>query len=425
METMYILDTATHRAWLAAESDRLLQFFEQGSVNPDGGFYWLDASGAAQADKPQPLWFIARLVYCFSVEHLLGRPGAKQIAEHGVRRLLSRFRDQEWGGYFAAIDPDGVVRSSEKETYGHAFALLAGTSAHRAEIDGAEEVISIAMEAVDSRLWVDADGAAVDSFDRHWTIPEDYRGQNANMHLTEAFLALYEATGRERYLQRAERVSDRLINRVARAHSWRIPEHFDADWRVDANYNVQHPDDPFRPYGTLVGHSFEWCRLVLQLQALSPSLTWTVEAAIQLFDRALADGWDEEGGGFLYSVDLAGVPVNKSRMHWALAEAIGAAVWLYRATADNAYLVWYEAFWRYADRAVIDREGGSWWHELDTTNAPASTVWDGKPDLYHAWQATLYARIDGPHGVAEAAARGMVSGQSHWSNRLSNGRANQ
>jgi mannose/cellobiose epimerase-like protein (N-acyl-D-glucosamine 2-epimerase family) len=32
---------------------------------------------------------------------------------------------------------------------------------------------------------------------------------------------------------------------------------------------------------------------------------------------------------------------------------------------------------------------GSWHHELDPDNRPASAIWPGKPDVYHAYQAVL------------------------------------
>ena len=38
-------------------------------------------------------------------------------------------------------------------------------------------------------------------------------------------------------------------------------------------------------------------------------------------------------------------------------------------------------------------ERGSWHHELDTSNRPQASVWPGKPDLYHAVQATLIPRL--------------------------------
>jgi mannose/cellobiose epimerase-like protein (N-acyl-D-glucosamine 2-epimerase family) len=50
-------------------------------------------------------------------------------------------------------------------------------------------------------------------------------------------------------------------------------------------------------------------------------------------------------------------------------------------------------WWAVAQRRFIDPGDGSWQHELDPSDRPASTVWDGKPDVYHALQATLIPRF--------------------------------
>ena len=57
------------------------------------------------------------------------------------------------------------------------------------------------------------------------------------------------------------------------------------------------------------------------------------------------------------------------------------------------YETWYRTFWDFAERYFIDAEHGGWRHELDETNQPASTIWHGKPDIYHAYQAALLPRL--------------------------------
>ncbi|WP_309617174.1 AGE family epimerase/isomerase, partial [Salinibacterium sp.] len=121
------------------------------------------------------------------------------------------------------------------------------------------------------------------------------------------------------------------------------------------------------------------------------------------------DGWDKSRGGLVYSVDFEGRVVNSDRMHWTMAEAVGAAVYLDRLTDSHAdYEVWYRSFWDYIELSVIDRAGGSWWHQLDKDGRPAFSTWPGKPDLYHAFQATLYARADPRLGLAAAAKAGFI-----------------
>ena len=45
------------------------------------------------------------------------------------------------------------------------------------------------------------------------------------------------------------------------------------------------------------------------------------------------------------------------------------------------------------DTLIIDRDLGSWRHELDERNRPSHVIWRGKPDVYHAYQALLLARM--------------------------------
>ena len=58
----------------------------------------------------------------------------------------------------------------------------------------------------------------------------------------------------------------------------------------------------------------------------------------------------------------------------------------------------------YAERYLFDRTYGSWHHQLDATNHVIETVWPGKPDLYHAVQATVIPRLPLAPSMATALA---------------------
>ena len=91
----------------------------------------------------------------------------------------------------------------------------------------------------------------------------------------------------------------------------------------------------------------------------------------------------------MYTTDFDGRPVVTDRLHWVLTEAIGAAAALLAVTGEQQYDDWYRTFWDHADAAFRDREHGSWRHELDERLQPSARTWAGKPDVYHALQATL------------------------------------
>jgi mannose/cellobiose epimerase-like protein (N-acyl-D-glucosamine 2-epimerase family) len=182
---------------------------------------------------------------------------------------------------------------------------------------------------------------------------------------------------------------------VARGHGYLLPEHYSSDWEPMLDYNRERPDDPFRPFGCTPGHLLEWSRLLLQLEATLPDApAWLAEDARQLFDTAVRVGWGVDGApGFVYTVDWEGAPVVRTRMHWVVAEAIGAAAAMHRRTGEQELLRWSDTWWAYAHEYLVDRAHGSWHHELDPANLPSATVWQGKPDVYHAFQATLLPQL--------------------------------
>ena len=81
------------------------------------------------------------------------------------------------------------------------------------------------------------------------------------------------------------------------------------------------------------------------------------------------------------------------RFHWVVCETIAAAAALHDATGEAEYERWYRIAWDFAADHLLDRERGGWRSELDDRLRPASGTWSGKPDVYHAFQATLLPRF--------------------------------
>ncbi|NTW39737.1 MAG: AGE family epimerase/isomerase, partial [Cellulomonadaceae bacterium] len=231
-----------------------------------------------------------------------------------------------------------------------------------------------------------------------------YRGVNANMHTVEAYLAAGDVTGDRTWHVRAGRIGAQVAA-WARANHWRIPEHFDAGWTPLLEHNRDQPAHPFRPYGATVGHGLEWARLLVAVDRTlgADAPAGLVEAAVALADRAVADGWAADGAdGFVYTTGWDGRPVVRERMHWVAAEAVNTAWVLHAATGDQRHLDDAARWWAYIDRFLVDHLEGSWHHELDPTNRPAATVWPGKPDAYHAYQAALVPSVPIAPSFAQA-----------------------
>lgn len=385
--------------WLAAELDRLLSFGT--SARPGE---WLDDDGRGEPDRPRETWLAARSLHVRSLGVLAGVPGSRPLAEAALAALAGPFRDAEHDGWHARLAPDGTPEVIDKGCYEHAFVLLAAGTAVRAGLPDAAALRSAAEAVLEERFWDDAAGMCLDSWSPDWSTPSSYRGLNGNMHAVEAMLA----TG-ERWTARAHRVCARVIE-TAGAFEWRLPEHYDEDWQPLPESGRERPDDPFKPYGATVGHGLEWSRLLLDLEAAEGEAGVPAEllaTSRALYATAVRDGWEADGEpGFVYTTDWSGRPIVRQRMHWVVAEAIAAAATLHRRTDESSYDADYHRWWDYADRYVLDHARGSWHHELDPTNRPSGSVWSGKPDLYHAVQATLIPRFPVNASVADAVLAG-------------------
>ncbi len=397
------------------EISALLEF-GAASAHPYG-FGYLDDDATLLTDRGIPLWITCRMTHCFALASMLpagylphsagGRgaaggsggsaPGRSStaldfaaLAEHGVRALQTHFKDAEFGGFYALLDPaSGEPTNARKEGYGHAFVVLAASSAVAAGVPGARDLLADALITSTERWWDEDAGMVYESYNRDFSEREDYRGVNAAMHTTESYLAAAGVTGDDEYLHRAVRMVERVVGQLAPAHGGYLPEHLDANYQPMLDFNVDAPADPFRPYGATPGHWFEWGRLALQMVAECEARGLDVNADIARQARAfIARGTELFGcdgaDGWVYTVDFAGQPVVRERMHWVACEAFAAGVAADPQLAAQA--------WSVIERYFIDRPG-QWFHELDAANRPAPTVWPGKPDIYHAVQALLFPDV--------------------------------
>lgn len=388
----YQIDTEENRAFLEEVRGGLLAFGHQ-FPSPDGSAYYLGDDGTPWKEKNREAYVTCRMAHVYSIGMFLGHERSAELVDAALKGLNGALQDTEHGGWYAGLTAEGE-NLPDKQCYAHAFVILAASSALLAGRSGAKELLHKAISLYDFRFWNEEEGLACDTWNTEFTVLDDYRGLNANMHTVEAFLAAADVLKDDTYRVRAGRIIEKVVG-WAENNEWRIPEHFTKQWEAMLAYNQERPDDPFKPYGATPGHGIEWARLITQW-ALSANKDDSdkagryIEAAENLYCRAVEDAWNADGApGICYTTDWHGKPVVHDRMHWTLAEAINTAAVLYHVTGKEKYAADYAEFMEYLDSTVLDHVNGSWFHQLDENNRLKETVWPGKADLYHALQATL------------------------------------
>lgn len=398
MMQKYQIDTAENKAFLKEMRDGLLSFGHR-FPSPGGGSYYLGDDGTPWKERPRETWITSRMTHVYSIGSFLGHEGSEELVDAALKGLRGELHDTKNGGWYAGVTADGDILPN-KQCYAHAFVILAATSAFLAGRDGAKELLDEALKLYDERFWNEEEGLSCDTWNTEFTVLDDYRGINANMHTVEAFLAAADTLKDDTYRVRAGRIIDRVVVWAEENH-WRIPEHFTKDWVPDVECNKEKPDDQFKPYGATPGHGLEWARLITQWAVSTYKDDEAGEkyllAAEALYNQAVEDAWNCDGArGIVYTTDWEGKPVVHDRMHWTLAEAINTSAVLYRVTGKQKYADDYAMFMEYLDEEVLDHVHGSWFHQLDQNNQLLGTVWPGKSDIYHALQAVLipYSRVD-------------------------------
>lgn len=405
MNPKYLINTEENKAFLNEQCNTLLAFGHN-FPSEDGSAYYLDEKGLPMPERTRETYATSRMVHVYSIGSFLKHEGSKDLADAAIKGLRGSLHDDANGGWYAGLNGDNSPMEG-KLCYAHAFVILAATSGILAGRPGAKELLDDALAVYDRYFWNEEEGLSSDTWNTEFTVMDDYRGLNANMHTVEAFLAVADVAGLEEYRVRCGRIIDHVIGWAAN-NEWRIPEHFTNKWVADLECNKERPDDPFKPYGATPGHGLEWGRLITQW-ALSTfkedraGAAKYIEAASNLYNRAVADAWNADGApGVVYTTDWNGQPVVHDRMHWTLCEAINTAAVLYRVTGTEKYASDYAEFMQYLDEKVIDHTYGSWFHQMDRNNQVIGTVWPGKNDLYHALQATLIPYYDPSLSIALA-----------------------
>jgi len=374
-------------AFLRAHIAHTMAFYHPHEIDPNGGFfhYYRD-DGTVYDTHHRHLVSSTRFVFNHAMAYReFGNPEDLKATEHGLRYLREVHRNPVTGGYAWTLR-DGVVEDTTNHCYGVAFVLLAYSCALKAGIEQARAWMEETWELLEQRFWEPAFGLYKDEADADWNF-SDYRGQNANMHMCEAMLAAFEASGDARYRNRAQLLPDHMTLRQAAQGNGLVWEHYDRNWQIDWNYNLDNPKHLFRPWGFQPGHQTEWAKLLLILDR-HVQADWLVPTARHLFDTAVARSWDDVHGGLVYGFAPDGSVCDDDKYFWVQAESLATEALLAARTGEAKYWDWYDRLWAYSWAHMIDHRHGAWYRILDVQNRKYSDEKSpaGKTD-YHTMGA--------------------------------------
>ena len=354
--------------FLQSHVESILAFYEPSVFDPAGGFFhhFLD-DGTVYDRETRHLVSSTRFVFNHANAFLqTGRPHYRDWAAHGMRYLATHHRTPQ--GHYLWQRKTDAIEDGRAMAYGHAFVILAAAWAARIGIDEAGAVLESCWDFMEAQFFEPEHDAYADERSADLSQLDSYRGQNANMHTVEALIAAFETTGAARYLDRAERVAHKFTVELAAAANGQVWEHYDSDWQHDWDYNIDKPDDLFKPWGFQPGHQVEWAKLLLQLDAHRPA-DWHLAIAAPLYDTAMERGWDIAHGGLVYGYAPDGSFADTTKHFWVQAEAIATAWRLFTRTGETRYRDDYHRLWGWSWDHLVDHEHGAWYRIVSREGA--------------------------------------------------------
>ncbi len=355
------------REFLLGHVRDTMAFYHPRCIDPAGGFFqFFKDDGTVYDPHTRHLVSSTRFVFNYSMAwQAFGDPAYRQAVRHGIAFLRDAHRNPGTGGY-AWVLHDGRVQDATNHCYGLAFVVLAYAKALEAGMEEARGWLEETWQLMEQRFWEPEHGLYADEATNDWQL-SPYRGQNANMHACEAWLAALEASGEPRYLQRAQLLAANMTGRQAALAGGLVWEHYRPDWSVDWDYNRDDRSNIFRPWGFQPGHQVEWAKLLLILDRHAPD-AGHLPRARELFDRAVAMAWDPRHGGLVYGNDVEGGFYDEDKYFWVQAEALATAALLAERTGEAGYWQWYDRLWDYSWRHFVDHQHGAWYRILGPGN---------------------------------------------------------
>jgi mannose/cellobiose epimerase-like protein (N-acyl-D-glucosamine 2-epimerase family) len=360
-------------------------FWLERLTHPTSGFFEaMLAGGAPQRGRIRTTLVQARLTYTFSHALVMSdRPAFRAAAEHGFAFLSRVLRAPGGDGFFRSADEGGSPVDQTRDTYDHAFVLLAMAGYYRATrqreaLDVAEATVRFLEEHL-------AD-------ERHGGFAEELAGrdkgrlprrQNPHMHLLEACLALFAATQEEAWLQRCRSLVELFQGRFVDVETGALIEYFAHDWSPSPGSQGRWREP---------GHQFEWVWLLFEYLRHSGDesvVPWTE----RLFQFGTRFGIEREGplrGAVLDGVGAAGEVVAATKLLWPQTEYLKACVaraeWHGDAQARSAI----RSHLALMAKHFFRLDGATWHNQLAPDGTPVDAPTPARV-LYHLFLAVAEA----------------------------------
>lgn len=304
---------ARWRNWLFSQA---LPLWSNAGFDPGRSLYHerLDWASRPVAMDALRLMVQARQISTFCRAALDGAydAGIQALSCLDTVKNLYHCADNQPGWVFSIAATDRPAQT-KRDLYAHAFILFAYGWAIRYANRPEDRAMARQIAADIDLIFAAPNGGFMDA------VPDEgvLRSQNPHMHLLEAYLVVFEATGDSFYLERAKALVDLARTRLIDPRSGLLLEFFGQDW---------HPLKSFGENQVQPGHLFEWSWLLRDYGRLAECESDEAESLARssgkLFEAGFTSGCDHARCVVLDSMTDTQVVLEHSARIWAQTELL-------------------------------------------------------------------------------------------------------
>jgi len=362
--------TSTLRSYgqeVEAELRRILAFWMESGVDPNGGFRGqVTSAGQIVADAPKGGVLNARILGSFSAAFRhTGDAQYRAMADRAYAYFRDHFRDTTYGGVYWSVDTQGRPLSTRKQIYGLAFAIYGLSEYYRATAEA-----GALAAAIDLFNWIEhysfdvRNGGYWEAFSREGQLLDDLRlsekdrndpkTMNTHLHILEAYANLYRIWPDARLARQLKGLLRTFGQHLIDPQTSHMHLFFTADWQRTAD-RVSY------------GHDIEAAWLLLEAAKIlgdTDEIDKAKTGAVRMA-RATQEGLQSDGSLY-HELDRQKAHYDTHREWWVSAEAMVGFLNAWQLTGESQFLTQSIDSWRFIQTHILDGEGGEWrWGVFD------------------------------------------------------------
>jgi D-glycero-D-manno-heptose 1,7-bisphosphate phosphatase len=380
----HIQDCATRaRVWLFEHA--LPLWWERGFDRATGCFHERMSVKGEPVVMPRRIRVQARQTVVYARAGRMDWQGPwREAVEAGLDVILKKGLREDGGTRFA-LDAAGHPEDHRRDLYDAAFVLFA-LAEGAAALGGHNEAVAAADALVDwlETNWAHPEGGFLEGD----ITPTPPRRQNPHMHVFEALLSLYEATGEQRHLDRASTIAALFRDKFFDQKHGALPEYFNDAWGrlTSAEGAICEP-----------GHHFEWSWLLHRWSALGGGDLGDIAERLRVHGEVY--GVRLSDGVVVDELYLDGRPRTQSLRLWPQTERMKANLARFERTRDPATMAAvvqaFEALERFCSAPCqgVWRERATADGVFSPEDAPASSLYH---IVFALFELDRVAKVVGP-----------------------------